>query len=225
MNNNSYHNTVYLHSAHRLAQLPADAGREAVFAGRSNAGKSSVINALAGQKKLARTSRQPGRTRQINFFAVDHDTRLVDLPGYGYARAPGSLRQHWGQLINAYLERRRCLAGLILIVDIRRCLTEPDVQMLDWCENKNLPAHILLNKADKLSRSAGRQALATVARDLGENTGVQLFSAAKKQGLDELCGVLDEWLKKNGPGGHKGEGGPPGPANPAEGNRGSLRIT
>ena len=206
MNNNSYHNTVYLHSVHRLAQLPADAGREAVFAGRSNAGKSSVINTLAGQKRLARTSRQPGRTRQINFFAVDHDTRLVDLPGYGYARAPGSLRQHWGQLINAYLERRRCLAGLILIVDIRRCLTEPDVQMLDWCENKNLPAHILLNKADKLSRSAGRQALATVARDLGKNTGVQLFSAAKKQGLDELCGVLDEWLKKKWPRRSKGGG-------------------
>ena len=192
--NNVYHNTVYLHSAHRLAQLPADTGREAVFAGRSNAGKSSVINTLAGQKGLARTSRQPGRTRQINFFAVDDNTRLVDLPGYGYARAPGALRQHWGQLINAYLERRRCLAGLILIVDIRRCLTEPDRQMLDWCENKNLPAHILLNKSDKLSRSAARQALATVAQDLGGNAGAQLFSAAKKQGVDELRRVLDEWL-------------------------------
>ena len=196
MNNSPYHNTVYLLSAHELAQLPADAGREAVFAGRSNAGKSSVINALTRQKSLARTSRQPGRTRQINFFAVDHDTRLVDLPGYGYARAPGSLRQHWGQLINAYLERRRCLAGLILIVDIRRCLTENDRQLLNWCEDKSLPAHVLLNKADKLSRSAGRQALATVARELGENTGVQLFSAAKKQGLDELCGTLDEWLQR-----------------------------
>ena len=196
MDNNPYHNTVYLLSAHQLAQLPADTGREAVFAGRSNAGKSSVINALTRQKNLARTSRQPGRTRQINFFAVDNNTRLVDLPGYGYARAPGSLRQHWGQLINAYLERRQCLAGLILIVDIRRCLTEPDLQLLDWCENKNLPAHVLLNKADKLSRSAGKQALATVARELGENTGVQLFSAAKKQGLDELCGALDEWLQR-----------------------------
>ena len=194
MNDNAYHNTVYLDSVHRLAQLPADAGREAVFAGRSNSGKSSVINTLAGRKKLARTSRQPGRTRQINFFAVDKNIRLVDLPGYGYARAPGSLREHWGHLINAYLERRRCLAGLILIVDIRRCLTEPDRQMLNWCENKNLPAHVLLNKADKISRSAGRQALATVARELGENTGVQLFSAAKKQGLDELRGVLNEWL-------------------------------
>lgn len=195
MNNNRYHNTVYLHSVHQLAQLPEDTGREAVFAGRSNAGKSSVINALTRQKGLARTSRQPGRTRQINFFAVDNDTRLVDLPGYGYARAPGALRQHWGQLINAYLERRLCLAGLVLIVDIRRCLTEPDRQLLSWCGNKRLPAHVLLNKADKLSRSAGRQALATVARELGENTGVQLFSAAKKQGLDELCRALDGWLQ------------------------------
>ena len=197
MNNNAYHNTVYLDSVHRLSQLPADTGREAVFAGRSNAGKSSVINTLAGRKKLARTSRQPGRTRQINFFAVDKDTRLVDLPGYGYARAPGSLRQHWGQLINAYLESRGCLAGLVLIVDIRRCLTEPDRQLLNWCENKNLPVHILLNKADKISRSAGRQALESVSQDLGENSGVQLFSAAKKQGLDELCRVLDEWLRIN----------------------------
>ena len=197
MSNNRYRSTVYLHSVHQLAQLPADTGREVVFAGRSNAGKSSVINTLTGQKGLARTSRQPGRTRQINFFAVDTNTRLVDLPGYGYARAPDSLRQHWGQLINAYLERRQCLAGLILIVDIRRSLTEPDRQMLDWCESKSLPAHILLNKADKLSGSASRQALATVARDLGENAGVQLFSAAKKQGLDALCQALDEWLQDN----------------------------
>ena len=194
MNSNPYHNTVYLHSVHRLAQLPAETGTEVVFAGRSNAGKSSVINTLAGQKGLARTSRQPGRTRQINFFAVGEDTRLVDLPGYGYARAPHSLREHWGQLINAYLERRRCLAGLILIVDIRRCLTGLDRQMLDWCENKNLPVHVLLNKTDKLSRSAGREALAMVAQDLRGNAGVQLFSATKKQGVDELCRVLDEWL-------------------------------
>ena len=194
MSNNRYHNTVYLHSAHQLTQLPADIGLEVVFAGRSNAGKSSVINALARQKKLARTSRQPGRTRQLNFFAVDDTVRLVDLPGYGYARAPGSLRQHWGQLINAYLERRRCLTGLILIVDIRRRLTEPDQQLLGWCEGKNLPAHILLNKSDKLSRSAGRQALGAVEQELGENASAQLFSAAKKQGVDELCRTLDGWL-------------------------------
>ena len=196
MHNNRYHSTVYLNSAHKLAQLPDDTGLEVAFAGRSNAGKSSVINTLVGQKKLARTSRQPGRTRLINFFSAGNTTRLVDLPGYGYAKVPGSMRQHWGQLVDAYLEQRRSLAGLILIVDIRRCLTELDRQMLNWCENKNLPAHILLNKSDKLSRSKANQALAEVAQELGKNAGVQLFSAAKKQGVDELCEVLDEWLQR-----------------------------
>ena len=195
MNDKRYHKAVYLYSAHQLTQLPDDTGKEIVFAGRSNAGKSSVINALARQKSLARTSRAPGRTRQINFFDVGADMRLVDLPGYGYARAPDSLRQHWGQLINAYLERRRCLAGLVLIVDIRRCLTELDRQMLDWCENKAMPVHVLLNKADKLSRSAAGQSLNTVENSLKENAGVQLFSAAKKHGLEELCRVLDIWLE------------------------------
>lgn len=195
MNDKRYHKAVYLYSAHQLTQLPDDTGKEVVFAGRSNAGKSSVINALARQKSLARTSRAPGRTRQINFFDVGADMRLVDLPGYGYARAPDSLRQHWGQLINAYLERRRCLAGLVLIVDIRRCLTELDRQMLDWCENKAMPVHVLLNKADKLSRSAAGQSLITVENSLKENAGVQLFSAAKKHGLEELCRVLDIWLE------------------------------
>ena len=195
MNDKRYHKTVYLYSAHQLTQLPDDTGKEVVFAGRSNSGKSSVINALARQKGLARTSRQPGRTRQINFFDVGENTRLVDLPGYGYARAPDSLRQHWGQLINAYLERRRCLTGLVLIVDIRRCLTELDQQMLNWCEDKTLPVHVLLNKADKLSRSAARQALVTVENGLRENAGVQLFSAAKKHGLEDLYRVLDIWLE------------------------------
>ena len=194
MSDNRYRKSVYLFSAHQIAQLPADTGKEVVFAGRSNAGKSSVINTLAGQKKLARTSRQPGRTRQINFFAVDDNTRLVDLPGYGYARAPIPLRQHWGELINAYLERRRCLAGLILIVDIRRGLNELDLQMLAWCEQKTLPVHVLLNKSDKLSRGNARQALVTVEGNLGENSSVQLFSAAKKHGLEDLCLTLDAWL-------------------------------
>ena len=195
MNGKRYQKTVYLCSAHTLAQLPADTGREVVFAGRSNAGKSSVINALARQKSLARTSRLPGRTRQINFFSIGADARLVDLPGYGFARAPTSLRQHWGQLINAYLERRRCLAGLVLIVDIRRCLAEPDRQLLSWCEDKALPVHVLLNKADKLSRSAARQAVLTVGNSLGGTNSVQMFSAAKKHGLEDLWRTLDTWLE------------------------------
>lgn len=195
MKHNRYHEMVYLCSAHRLAQLPADAGKEVVFAGRSNAGKSSVINALAGQRGLARTSRQPGRTRYINFFSAGPGTRLVDLPGYGYARAPAALRQHWGQLVNAYLERRRCLSGLVLIVDIRRCLVELDRQMLRWCENKALPVHVLLNKADKLSRNAAGHALVTVGKSLTRANSVQVFSAAKKHGLEDLCGTLDMWLE------------------------------
>lgn len=190
-----YRKIVYLCSAHRLSQLPADTGKEVAFAGRSNSGKSSVINALAGQKGLARTSRQPGRTRHINFFSAGTDMRLVDLPGYGYARAPISLRQHWGQLINAYLERRRCLSGLVLIVDIRRCLTELDRQMLDWCENKALPVHVLLNKADKLSRSAAGHALVTVEKSLTGTNTAQLFSAANKHGLEDLGRMLDMWLE------------------------------
>ena len=194
MNSNRYRKSVYLYSAHQLAQLPPDTGKEVVFAGRSNAGKSSVINALAGQKKLARTSRQPGRTRQINFFAVEENSRLVDLPGYGYAKAPRSLRQHWGALINAYLERRQCVTGLVLIVDIRRSLTDPDRQLLDWCATKALPVHVLLNKADKLSRGSARQSMLVVEKSLGLNSSVQLFSAAKKQGLEELCRMLDAWL-------------------------------
>ena len=195
MSDNRFRNSVYLFSAHRLAQLPADTGKEVVFAGRSNAGKSSVINTLAGQRKLARTSRQPGRTRQINFFAVDDNTRLVDLPGYGYARAPISLRQHWGELINAYLERRRCLAGMVLIVDIRRGLADLDRQLLNWCENKTLPVHVLLNKSDKLSRGNARQALVTAGGELGENSSIQLFSALKRHGLEDLCRTLDVWLE------------------------------
>ena len=118
----------------------------------------------------------------------------MDLPGYGYARVPGSLKQHWGQLINAYLERRRCLVGLILIVDIRRCLTEHDNQMLNWCKTKALPVHVLLNKADKLSRGAARQALLKVEKDMIGGNSVQLFSATKKLGLDELTQVLDAWM-------------------------------
>ncbi len=194
MTGNRYHNTTYLCSAHQLSQLPADGGREVAFAGRSNAGKSSVINVLTRQKGLARTSKQPGRTRQINFFAAWAERRLVDFPGYGYARAPGSLKQHWGQLINAYLERRRCLVGLILIVDIRRCLTERDYQMLSWCETKALPVHVVLNKADKLSRGAAGQALLKVEKDMIESNSVQLFSALKKDGLDELVRALDDWM-------------------------------
>ena len=188
---NPYRQTTYLCSAHRLTQLPADQGSEVAFVGRSNAGKSSVLNALTDHKGLARTSKQPGCTRQINFFDAGPDTRLADLPGYGYARAPGALRAHWGQFINAYLTRRRCLVGIVLIADARRGLTDYDRQLLSWLRTR--ATHVLLNKADKPGRSAAAQALLRVNKYLGETATAQLFSARTKQGLDELLETLDAW--------------------------------
>lgn len=198
MDQRRYHNASYLCSAHELSQLPADTGAEVVFAGRSNAGKSSVINALTQQKKLARTSKQPGCTRQINFFQLGWNARLVDLPGYGYARAPDALRAHWGRLIDSYLAQRRSIAGLVLIVDIRRSIAEPDRQMLAWREARGLPARVLLNKADKLSGGAARRACLEVEKRLGPGSEAQLFSAAKKSGLEELIGALEAWLEPAG---------------------------
>ena len=190
---NKYRQATYLCSVHRPAQLPTDRGSEVAFAGRSNAGKSSVINVLTDHRGLARTSKQPGRTQQLNFFAAGRDTRLVDLPGYGYARAPGTLRAHWGQLINTYLEQRQCLVGITLITDIRRGLTRYDEQLLDWCAVKTMALHILLNKADKLGRNAAAQARLKVNRRVGKAATVQLFSATTKLGLEELLETLYAW--------------------------------
>lgn len=199
MDQRRYHNASYLCSVHELSQLPADTGAEVVFAGRSNAGKSSVINALTQQKKLARTSKQPGCTRQINFFQLGRNARLVDLPGYGYARVPGSLKAHWGRLIDGYLAQRRSIAGLVLIVDIRRSIAEPDARMLAWREARGLPARVLLNKADKLSGGAARRACLEVEKRLGPGSEAQLFSAAEKSGLEELVWALEAWLEPAGP--------------------------
>jgi GTP-binding protein len=147
---------AFVLAAHRPDQLPADAGVEIAFAGRSNAGKSSAINALSGQAKLARTSATPGRTQQLVVFALADGRRLIDLPGYGYAKVPVALRDHWRQAIDAYLRRRQCLRGLVLISDIRHALTEFDRQMLAFCATRGLPCLVLLSKADKLSRAQAR---------------------------------------------------------------------
>ena len=195
MKNNIYRRAEFLLSAHKPSQFPPDSGREVAFAGRSNSGKSSVINVITGKRALARVSKTPGRTQQINFFTVTDDIRLVDLPGYGYAGVPGAMRQHWAKLINTYFDRRRSLKGLILVTDIRRQLTAYDEQMLAWSMDKRLPVHILLNKMDKLSSGAARQALAAVAKTLDpQSTSLQLFSALKKTGINEVCRQLDEWL-------------------------------
>lgn len=207
MNEAPYRQARFLLGAHTLAQLPPDTGREVAFAGRSNSGKSSVLNALVANRRLARISKTPGRTQQINFFALADNLRLVDLPGYGYAHAPGSLRRMWGRTITGYLESRRSLCGIIIIMDVRHPLTELDRQMVDWGRAGGRPVHLLLNKSDKLSGSAARRVLQKVSRDSGlEGTGVQLFSTVRRTGVRALQLVVDQWLlgsadkKKNGPG-------------------------
>ena len=185
--------------AHNLRQLPADSGREVAFAGRSNAGKSSAINVITGRRQLARTSKTPGQTQQINFFDLDPEHRLVDLPGYGYARVSQSQQRHWQQLLPRYLNRRS-LQGLLLVMDCRHPLTELDRQLLDWCRERRLAVHILLTKADKLSRGQADRTLRAVQAELATidlAATVQLFSARKRHGVDTARRQLLDWL---GPG-------------------------
>ena len=188
----AFPNARFLISAAAPGQFPADRGAEVAFAGRSNAGKSSAINAIVGRQGLARTSKTPGRTRLINFFELSPNERIVDLPGYGYASAPASERREWPRLIEA-LRARDALKGLFVIVDVRRGIGEGDEGLLEW----TLPqqrVHVLLAKADKLTRNEGRQALATAAQALGGRATVQLFSAHARAGIEEAQGVLRAWL-------------------------------
>jgi GTP-binding protein len=175
-------------AAHRIDQLPTDAGAEVAFAGRSNAGKSSAINALADQGALARTSKTPGRTQQLVVFAMPDGRRLVDLPGYGYAKVPPSLRQHWKQEIDAYLRKRQSLRGLVLIADIRHAPAAFDRQMLAFCAAIELPCVVLLSKADKLSRAQvrtrQREVEAAIARE-GGRVKLIPFSAPAGTGVHE----------------------------------------
>ncbi|MDE2050152.1 MAG: YihA family ribosome biogenesis GTP-binding protein [Gammaproteobacteria bacterium] len=188
----AFPNARFLISAAAPEQYPADRGAEVAFAGRSNAGKSSAINAIVGRQGLARTSKTPGRTRLINFFELSPHERIVDLPGYGYARAPESERRTWPRLLEA-LRQRDALKGLFVIVDARRGIGEGDEALLAWALPRQR-AHVLLSKADKLSRNEGRQVLAAAARALGGRATVQLFSAHAHAGLEEAQGVLRAWL-------------------------------
>ncbi|HHJ15043.1 MAG TPA: YihA family ribosome biogenesis GTP-binding protein [Gammaproteobacteria bacterium] len=183
-------------SVPRPALAPPDTGVEVAFAGRSNAGKSSALNALTGQKALARTSRTPGRTQHLVFFELGEDCRLVDLPGYGFARVPERIKREWGQAMEAYLQGRTSLRGLILLMDVRHPLTDFDTRMLDYCAHRGLPVHILLTKADKLKRGAAQNALLGVRRALADQPGVsaQLFSATKLTGVDEARTRVARWL-------------------------------
>jgi len=185
----------YLKSAHELVHLPPDGGREVAICGRSNAGKSSAINAICDQNKLARTSKTPGRTQQLVYFEVAPGRHLVDLPGYGYAKVPEALRDHWQGVLEGFFMGRQALCGLIVVMDIRHPLKEYDHQMLRFAAARGLPSHVLLTKADKLGRGAQAKTLLAVRRELGERVGAQLFSAPEGIGLDEARGVLRQWLE------------------------------
>jgi GTP-binding protein len=189
----AFPNARFLVSAAAPGQFPPDQGAEVAFAGRSNAGKSSAINAILGRQGLARTSKTPGRTRLINFFELSPLERIVDLPGYGYASAPESERRTWPRLIEA-LREREALRGLFVIVDARRGIGAGDEALLEWALPRQR-VHVLLSKADKLSRSEARQALAAATQALGARATVQLFSAHGRAGLEEAQGVLRSWLE------------------------------
>lgn len=187
----------FIKSASQVSQCPADEGLEVAFAGRSNAGKSSALNTLT-HARLARTSKTPGRTQLINFFGLDEQRRLVDLPGYGYAKVPLELKEHWKKHLDAYLTSRRSLAGVVLVMDIRHPLSPFDCMMLEWADKAGLPVHILLSKTDKLSFGAAKGELlkvqSRVRKEFGNRASVQLFSSPKRLGVEEAHAVLDSWL-------------------------------
>lgn len=188
---------TFIKSASLVTQCPPDIGLEVAFAGRSNAGKSSALNTLT-HARLARTSKTPGRTQLINFFRLDEERRLVDLPGYGYAKVPLELKAHWQQHLDAYLTGRRSLAGLVLVMDLRHPLSDFDCMMLEWARKSGIPAHVLLSKADKLAFGAAKNELlkvqARMRKELRSDATVQLFSSPKRQGVEQAHEVLAGWL-------------------------------
>jgi GTP-binding protein len=178
--------TTFLTSAWQPRQFPPDEGAEVAFAGRSNAGKSSALNAITGRRDLARTSKTPGRTQLINFFELDdRRRRLADLPGYGYAKVPERIKAHWQELLSRYVEARASLAGLVIVMDARHPLTDFDRQMLEWTDGQSLPVHVLLTKADKLSRGESSNVLRQVRTALETRASAQLFSAVAKTGVED----------------------------------------
>lgn len=193
-----YPDAHFIKSANARSQFVADSGAEVAVAGRSNAGKSSAINVIVNRRQFARTSKTPGRTQLVNFFSLREGQRLVDLPGYGFAQVSDSTRQHWANLLGDYFQSRQSLRGLLLVVDIRRKLTDYDRQMMAFAEDVGLPVHILLTKADKLKRGQAATALREVSKELGDRATVQQFSALKRAGEDEARAVLERFLA--GPG-------------------------
>lgn len=193
----NYQAATYAKSATDVAQLPTDNGIEVAFIGRSNAGKSSALNTITQQKGLARVSKTPGRTQAINVFDLSKTQRLIDLPGYGYAKVPRVVKERWAQYIDSYLQTRESLMGLVLIMDIRHPLKELDQHLIDWTVSCQVPTHILLSKADKLSRNLQNKTLLQVSEALaahGDFISVQLFSSHTGQGVDEAREKLNEWF-------------------------------
>jgi GTP-binding protein len=190
--------TRFMLGAVRAKQFPTDEGWEVAVAGRSNAGKSSALNLITGRRGLARVSKTPGRTREINFFELGPRRRLVDLPGYGYARVPAPIKQAWQRLMEAYFRGRRSLRGVVVVMDCRHPLTDYDQQMLHWCAHSGLPVHVLLTKADKLSRGAAMAVLHQVRGRLGrlykQDVSAQLFSALSGDGVEAAREILSGWL-------------------------------
>lgn len=193
----NYNKAVFLKSAQKISQLPTESQAEVAFAGRSNAGKSSALNAITNIRSLARTSKTPGRTQLLNYFQIEEQCFLVDLPGYGYAKVPGEVQVDWEKTLTEYIETRPQLLGIVLIMDIRHPLKEFDQQMIHWVTSQQLPIHILLTKADKLTRGAAQNTVLKVRRDLdayGDMVTVQLFSSLKGTGLDEAKAKLNSWF-------------------------------
>jgi GTP-binding protein len=195
--NNPYQQTRFILGTPDSRHAPPDTGIEVAFAGRSNAGKSSALNVLTGQRMLARISKAPGRTREINFFQVREDIRLVDLPGYGYAKVSKSMKDQWQHNISNYLETRQSLGGVILLMDVRHAMKDVDLQVLRWCRNADLLTYVLLTKSDKLKRGPAKAALFQARKTLLQehpDASLQLFSSHTREGCEELQQVLDLWL-------------------------------
>ena len=193
----NYHKTHFLTSAPNICSIPEDTGIEIAFAGRSNAGKSTALNALTNQKNLARTSKTPGRTQLINLFEVEPQCKLVDLPGYGYAAVPEQMKLQWQQALGEYLQKRECLAGIVILMDIRHPLKDLDQQMIEWAVASEKPVLLLLTKADKLSQSERSKQVKMVREAILPFQGdiqVEAFSALKRTGIDCLAAKLDAWF-------------------------------
>ncbi|TQV89135.1 ribosome biogenesis GTP-binding protein YihA/YsxC [Aliikangiella coralliicola] len=195
-NNNPFRVARYLMGAAKLSQLPPDQGVEVALAGRSNAGKSTALNAITDQKNLAKTSKTPGRTQLINLFRLDDDSRITDLPGYGFAKVSKDIKEQWQTTLSTYLQERLCLQALVVFMDIRHPLKETDKQMIQWAVSADLPVHVVLSKADKLKSGARKTALLSVNKHLArisEKITSQIFSATHKIGLEELINKLKVW--------------------------------